>query len=275
MTDSKAITNWQGEFGSVTRKIRDILGLFGLICLPFIGPMIGHSLDAPPSSLSPIFAGMAHEQLRQAKKKYDANPKDLDLAWRLGKAYFFVAEFTTDKAVHAELAEHGIAVCGRALAANPDSPEVAYYYALNQGQSARTKLLGALSLVRQMENNLLNVAQAKPLFDFAGADRCLGLLYRDAPGWPISVGSNKKAKSHLLTSFALVPDHPENILVLLETWIKWKDYRQLKDDLPAGKAVLAKARKKLSGQEWAPFWDDWDRRWKVIQGRAEKMLRNR
>ncbi len=275
MRDIKAITNWAGGTGPTDPLRRLIRGFFILLVLASASPGTGPAAEAPSSSLSPKFAGLAEEQLRQARKNYEADPKNVARAWQLGKAYFFAGEFATDQAARARLAEQGIAVCHRALAAKPDSAETGYYHALNQGQLARTKLFGALSLVRHIEGGLRKAARSKPKLDFAGPDRCLGLLYRDAPGWPISVGSHKKAKSHLLKTIALVPEYPENILVLLETWIKWKDYRQLKADLPAGAAVLEQARKNLTGREWEPYWDDWNRRWGAIRKRAAKMLPGR
>lgn len=127
-------------------------------------------------------------------------------------------------------------------------------------------------MVRQMEDQLIKAAAKQAKLDHGGPDRCLGLLYRDAPGWPISVGDRKKARTRLLKAFAAVPDYPENILVLLETWLKFKDARQLKADLPKGESILRKARKKLTGKEWEALWYDWERRWKDIQARAKRLL---
>jgi hypothetical protein len=47
--------------------------------------------------------------------------------------------------------------------------------------------------------------------------RNLGLLYRDAPGWPFSIGSKRKAREWLERAAALAPDYPENQLNLAES----------------------------------------------------------
>ena len=92
---------------------------------------------------------------------------------------------------------------------------------MNIAQLAQTKTLGALSLVRQMETQWNIAVKLDPHVDFAGPDRNLGLLYRDAPGAPLSIGSRVDALQHLLTAVALNPDYPENHLNLIESQIKW------------------------------------------------------
>ena len=88
---------------------------------------------------------------------------------------------------------------------------------MNQGQLARTKLLGAIHLVDEMEVSFKTALALDPTYDFAGPDRCLGLLYRDAPGWPTSIGSRMKARRHLQAAADLRPNHLENRLALLES----------------------------------------------------------
>jgi hypothetical protein len=57
--------------------------------------------------------------------------------------------------------------------------------------------LGALSIVKEMEKEWLATLALDPHCDYAGADRNLGLLYRDAPGFPLSIGSRGKAEQCL------------------------------------------------------------------------------
>lgn len=243
-----------------------------LVLVGFKSIGVAEKFDVPPSSLHPKFTAYALELLKAAKKAHEAKPKDVELAWKLGKAYFFAGEFATNKTDKASLAERGITACKTAFSTNPDSAEVNYYYALNQGQLARTKLFAALGLVRKMHSKLALAANTKPSLDHAGPDRCLALLFRDAPGWPISIGNKKKARAHLAKLKQLAPDFPENVVVWLESWIKWKDRESLAKDLPQAGPVLQAAKKKLTGREWEPYWDDWDRRWLIIQEKAKKLL---
>lgn len=260
MKHFKAIFNWNRGFSA----------LLLVFSLAQAAPVAAY--EAPPSSLHPRFAPWAHKQLVEAKKQYQADTNSLAKANALGYAYFFAGEFATNKTTQAQLAQKGIDICERALKLDPKSPEANYYHALNLGQMARTKLLAALGLVKQMRPALEIAARTKPSLDHAGPDRCLGLLYRDAPGWPISIGDKTKARKHLTRAFAIDSEYPGNIIVQLETWIRWKDYQMLAKHYPIAEPILKAARKQLTGAKWEPFWDDWDKRWKAIKRKATTML---
>ena len=120
------------------------------------------------------------------------------------------------------MAHEGIQVCRRWLQRAPDATAAHYYLGMNIAQLARTKTLGALPLVKDMEKEWLATLGLDPHFDFAGADRNLGLLYRDTPGFPLSVGSRVKAEEHLQHAVELNPEYPENHLNLIETDLKRK-----------------------------------------------------
>ena len=97
--------------------------------------------------------------------------------------------------------------------------------------------------------------------DFAiGAKRCLGLLYRDAPGWPLSIGNRHDALEFLQNAAALASDDPENILNLAETYLKWGDTTNARIQLEALDALWPKAQKSLVGETWEYDWYDWSRR---------------
>ena len=256
-----AIPNWQSKHGH---------GLLALLLCVWI-TIDAPAVDAPPASLAPKYVALADRRLATAREAAAAAPEDAELAWRLGRALFFRGEFAVGDD-RERLAEEGIAVCERGLAKVPESAELHYYLALNQGQLAREKLFGALGLVRQMRDHLLAAAKAKASLDHAGPDRCLALLFRDAPGWPISVGNNKEARRHLNKCYLLAPEYPENLLVLLESWIEWGETEALKEKLKAGASVLEKARKQLTGEEWEPYHADWAGRWNAFKKRAAKSL---
>ncbi len=226
-------------------------------------------------SYSLEFAKEAMNALEKARFATVGSTNQTASALKLGKACFWAGEFASNSTQRAELAEEGIAVCRQILAVQPASAEGHYYLAMNLGQLARTKLLGALPLVRDMDRSLKHAAAASPALDYAGPDRCLGLLYRDAPGWPISVGSRSKAKRHLLNAFARAPDYPENILNLVQTWIEWRDKDSLRRDLNAGEAVLKKAATIFTGPEWVPHWDTWNRQWSTLKAKGDRILKNR
>ena len=141
---------------------------------------------------------------------------------------------------------------------------------MNLAQLARTELIGALGLLNEVESEWETAIKLDENFDYAGPDRNLGLLYRDAPGWPLSLGSRAKACQHLLRAVSLHPDYPENHLNLIEAYLKWNNLSQA---VPAAKAlqeILPEARKKLAGPAWESSWDDWNQRWKTIQAKLSQ-----
>ena len=229
--------------------------------------------DIPMPTLSARFADAAQVKLISARKRFQADPNNIPAAWALGEACFWRAEFAVGNEERTALADEGIAVCRALTLRAPTVPEGHYYLAMNLGQLARTKWFEALGLVKELEHGLQLAADMQPRLAHAGPDRCLGLLYRDAPGWPFSVGSRSKARQHLLKAVELAPEFPENHLVLVESWVMWKEKKTLQRDLDALAQRLPKARAQFTGEPWAAHWDDWDRRWKLIQAQAAEFLR--
>ena len=139
---------------------------------------------------------------------------------------------------------------------------------LNYGQLAQTKLLGALKLVDQMEESWKQTIQLDPKFDYAGGYRTLGVLYRDAPGWPTSLGSRSKARQHLQKAMEVCPEYPGNRLSLFEAYAKWGEKKTVQAQTNATEEFLKTARQKLTGEAWALDWRDWDKRWEKIKSKC-------
>jgi tetratricopeptide (TPR) repeat protein len=110
-----------------------------------------------------------------------------------------------------------------------------------------------------MEREFSVVVDLDERFDYAGADRNLGLLYRDAPSIG-SIGNRAKAKQHMTKAVELAPDYPENRLNLTETYLKWGQRDTARQELEKLQASRSDARAKFSGPEWASSWADWDHR---------------
>ena len=94
----------------------------------------------------------------------------------------------------ADIAQQGIAAAWQALARESNSAPAHYYLGMNLAQLAQTKMLGALKIVDRMEREFTTTRELDEHFDYAGADRNLGLLYRDAPSIG-SIGNRSKARS--------------------------------------------------------------------------------
>ncbi len=211
---------------------------------------------------------------RESQAAWQGQPTNATLAWQFARACFDYVDFASTETRQVELARQGIAVARESVRLAPGLAAAHYYLGLNLGRLAdATRNLGGLKLVGEMERAFKKTRELEAGLDYAGADRCLGLLYRDAPGWPISVGSRSKARHHLEQACELAGNYPDNQLNLMEAWLKWGDRKKVAEELkPVGEA-LAAARKKLTGEEWAYSWADWDRRWKDIQAKAAEATR--
>ncbi len=192
-----------------------------------------------------------------------------EAAWQFGRACFDLAEFSTNSAERAEIAEQGIAACKEVLAHDRDSAPAHYYLGMNLGELAETRGMGALKLVDPMQQEFELARSLNELFDYAGPDRNLGLLYRDTPSW-ISIGSKSKARKHLLRAVELAPDYPENRLNLAEGYLKWSDRTGARRELKALEELWPKARTNFVGAAWSSSWSDWEQRLKQLKKKAEE-----
>jgi tetratricopeptide (TPR) repeat protein len=204
----------------------------------------------------------------EAKERYVKETNSVEAAWEFGRAVFDLADVATNDSQRAALAQEGIDACRRGLRLDPNSPGAHYYLGLNYGQLAQTKLLGALELVDYMEESWKMTIQLDPKFDYAGGHRTLGVLYRDAPGWPTSVGSRAKAREHLQQAVEICPEYPGNRLTLFEAYVKWGEKKTVRQQVKATEEFLKAARQKLSGESWELDWRDWDQRWEKIKARC-------
>jgi tetratricopeptide (TPR) repeat protein len=231
------------------------LSLIGL----FMATWLGISEDTPN------FAQRAEKKFQEARKRLQTNTNDAEAAWQFGRSCFDWAEFAKNDDQRESIAGEGIEACRQVIARDPASAPGHYYLAMNLGQLARTKTLGALKIVDEMEREFKTARDLDAKFDYAGPDRCLGLLYLDAPGWPASIGSKTKARQHLQRAGQLAPGYLDNHLCLLEVYLKWGDKKNLLREVKTTEELLPQARKEFTGEDWAQSWADWDKRWKRIR----------
>ncbi len=228
---------------------------FGLrTCAPFILlilTLLSSSSASPPPELLTRY--------QETQAQHQAHLQEPTLAWQYGRACFDLAEYSTNDTERAELAEQGIAASRQAVAQDPKSAPAHYYLGLNLGQLARTRGLSALKIIKEMETEWTTAAELDSRFDRAGPERCLGMLYRDAPAF-VSVGSRTKARRQLSRAVELVPHYPENRLELIEADVKWNNRPDARRELEALEKVLPAARQEFNGPAWASNWGEWDAR---------------
>jgi tetratricopeptide (TPR) repeat protein len=225
----------------------------------------GHFARGQESGNKPgKFVVRAHEIYVEARKHHLARPNDAGAAWQLARACFDRAEYATNNTERALIAEQGIAACRQLLARNVRIVQAHYYLGMNLGQLARTKTLGALKIVDEMEEEFKSARALDEQFDYAGPDRNLGLLYLEAPRFA-SIGDRSKARRHLRKAIELSPDYPENRLNFVEACVKWGDLQLARREFKLLAALWPNARDKFTGPDWEAGWLDWEARLKRLR----------
>jgi tetratricopeptide (TPR) repeat protein len=222
-------------------------------------------LGADPTPANPppnqdAFARQAEAAYKEAKKRFQAEPNNEQAEWQFGRACFDWADFATSKTERARIAQEGIDACRRLVDTDTGSALGHYYLGMNLGQLARTKTLGALKIVPQMEEEFKAALGLDPTLDYGGSDRNLGLLYLNTPGWPTSIGSKSKARLHFQSALKLSPGYPENLLNMIEAELKWGDHNDALRESKSLDEIWPAAQKQFAGPHWAPSWLDWEQR---------------
>lgn len=203
----------------------------------------------------------AQTNLTAARKLCVAEPTNSVAAWELGRACFAWGKLLKEAAAKEKVYTEGVAACRRSLSLNPKSAPANYYLGMNIGRVADLKRnLAAFSMVKEVERFFQQAAKLDEKFAYGGPDRNLGLLYWHAPGWPISLGSQKLARKHLERAVKVAPDYPENRLNLTEAYMEWKDKKLFQQELAAIQQIWAGAKTNLTGLEWEADWVDWENR---------------
>ena len=193
------------------------------------------------------------------------------MTWKREKALLFaracfdLGEFITDKSYKATIAKEGITAAETSLALNAKSAHARFYLGMNHGQLARTKTLGALSEVKHIESNLLKGIEIDETFQNGCCHLYVAILYKNAPGWPASVGNRKKSRRHFEKAVEVAPGYPYNHIRYIEALLEWNEDSDARKALKTLDGLLPKARTVYSGAEWAPTWKKWDARIRHIR----------
>ena len=239
-----------------------IILLAALACLCSLTAFAGPETNA-------VFKARAENAFHHTQSLYLADPKNSTTAWQFGGACFDLCEFATNDDQKADLARLGIAATQQLVDRDPKSAPGHYYLAMNDGAlaDAWAPSMASYRLVRDIEREFKLSVALDENFDFAGSDRCLGLLYRDAPGWPISIGNKRKAREFLERAATVAPAYPENQLSLAESFLQWRQRDEAEKALNQLDLGWSAAQVTLTGEIWEKPWRDWKVR--RIGARAE------
>jgi tetratricopeptide (TPR) repeat protein len=223
-------------------------------------PSSARADSAQPDAIAAAEARRAEAAFKKALARFQAATNDPDAQWQFGRACFDWADCATSDNQREKIAQQGIDACRQLVKQDPKSAPGHYYLGMNLGELAETKELGAISIVGEMETEFSAAAALDEKFDYAGPDRNLGLLYLQAPGWPISVGDKAKARAHLQRAVKLSPGYPENLLNLIEAEIQWGERAGARREFAALEKIWPAAQKQFTGVEWAATRADWEKR---------------
>src|SRR5450756_335927 len=227
-----------------------------LLCL-LAGMAAITALGAPDTNS--VYRQRAEIEFHRTRQRLQTNANRSSNAWVFAHACYDLTELAATEARRAEVAKLGIAACQQLLAREPKSAPGHYYLAMNDGAlaDAVAPSLTAYELVHEIEHEFKTAQALDEKFDFAGSARSLGMLYRDAPGWPWSIGNKWKARAALERAAAIAPDYPDNQLDLAESYLQWREREGAEAALKKTDAIWAVAQTNLTGVAWEMAWRDW------------------
>lgn len=251
------------------RPLRFVRGRLGaLVWTGLAASGVGAGSGSPASPVPAEIANYAEQSWITARSHYFHAPTSSVAAWQLGRACFAWGDLQTNRIQRETIFAEGVAACRRSLALHSNAAPAFYYLGMNLGKIADLKRnLAALGMVREVERCFEQARRLDERFSHAGPDRNLGLLYREAPGWPLSVGSKKLARQHLQRAVDLAGDYPENRLNLAEAGVAWKDPALVTNQCAALERIWPAARTNFVGVAWAGDWLDWEARRAALCGR--------
>jgi hypothetical protein len=209
------------------------------------------------------------ERYDRALADYQKEKSNPELAIQYVLAAFEWAELALNSSDRASIAKPATDVCRQFLSSSSHQAQANYYLALNLGQLAKTKWLGALRIVTEMEKRLLTARSLGPSLDNGGPDRALSRLYFQAPGWPTSVGNKDKAIRHAKNAIAAAQNYPGNRLSYIEILLDQKMVQEAKQQEVITSDVLRNARGKLDSTYWSHSWKTWNTTWKTLRERLK------
>lgn len=158
----------------------------------------------------------AHEELVELIEE------DAECDWAYGllaEIYYWSGEYADaedklfyyDKGV--EYGEQGVKV-------NENSLEANFWLAVNYGSYGQEKgIMKSLSLISPIKTCAERVLELDESYFYGGPWRVLGRLYNKAPGFPLSIGSNKKALECFEKALEFGPKFYLNHLFIAELYI--------------------------------------------------------
>jgi tetratricopeptide (TPR) repeat protein len=167
--------------------------------------------------------GKCQEALVKGEDSYGAY-------WRMARVEYWIGDHTGNNGDKKRIFEQGIYHAKKAIQLAGDKPEGHYWLGINYGVYGEAKgILKSLSLVKPIKEEMNKVLALDPSFDDGGADRVLGRVYHELPGF--AGGSKKKSLEHLLKSKEMGPGVGLTRIYLADTYLSLDEIEKARHEL--------------------------------------------
>ena len=182
--------------------------------------------------------------------------------WRLARVHYWIGDHTDDKTAKKRIFQQGIGHARKAIELAPDKVEGHFWLGVCYGVYGEAKgVLKSLSLVKPIKEEMRRVLEIEPAYDRGGADRVLGRVFHEVPGF--AGGSEKKSLEHLLKAVEYGPHVGLNLLYLADTYISLDQIEKARETLeyiltmepepdliPETEEERVQARQRLEGKQF-------------------------
>jgi len=172
----------------------------------------------------------AKEALAKLQEALIAKEDPYGVYWRLARVQYWIGDHTPNKSEKKRIFEMGIYHGKKAVAAGPDKAEGHFWLGVCYGVYGEAKgVLKSLALVKPIKEAMRRVLEIDPAYDRGGADRVLGRVYHEVPGF--AGGSEKTSLQHLLKAVEYGPRVGLNLLYLADTYISLDEVEKARQTL--------------------------------------------
>jgi tetratricopeptide (TPR) repeat protein len=208
--------------------------LFAVSALPAAAarPQASTSLIAQGDAVYVERAVLA--KAKEARAKYEAalaaGEDAYEARWRLARICYWIGDHTGAKELKKTIFLAGVEHAKKAIEINPKKPDGHFWLGVCYGVYGEAKgVLKSLALVKPIKEAMRRVLEIDPAYDRGGADRVLGRVFHEVPGF--AGGSEKKSLEHLLKAVEYGPRVGLNLIYLADTYISLDEIDKARESL--------------------------------------------
>jgi tetratricopeptide (TPR) repeat protein len=163
-----------------------------------------------------------YAKAKEARTKYEAalaaGENAYESNWKLARVCYWIGDHTGAKDLKKAILLAGVEYAKKAVEIDPNRPDGHFWLGVNYGVYGEAKgILKSLALVKPIKQAMRRVLELDPAYDRGGADRVLGRVYHEVPGF--AGGSEKTSLEHLLKAVEYGPRVGLNLIYLADTYI--------------------------------------------------------